>query len=93
MFAGFVYVLTMFVKKQVSAFGIVLLGYVGVDTLEQMIYVNLPTDTHVWEWSPYGFFRGLGAEKSGWIIAGEILFFLLIQFMIIAKHEKSYEIF
>ena len=88
--ANFVFVCTMYVKNQFLSFGIVLLVYVGAEAIKNILFVgNLKAQ----EISVYGFLRGSGYVRNGWIILGEGLFFLLIQLILVEKQVNTYEIY
>ena len=88
--ANFVFVCTMYVKNQFISFGIVLLVYVGAEAIKNILFVgNLKAQ----EISVYGFLRGSGYVRNGWIILGEGLLFLLIQLVLVEKQVRTYEIY
>ena len=76
--------------EAVFSFGIVLLVYVGAEAIKNILFVgNLKAQ----EISVYGFLRGSGYVRNGWIILGEGLLFLLIQLVLVEKQVKTYEIY
>ena len=77
-------------KSSIISFGIVLLVYVGAEAIKNILFVgNLKAQ----EISVYGFLRGSGYVRNGWIILGEGLLFLLIQLVLVEKQVRTYEIY
>ena len=90
LFAGFVFICTLYVKNEFVSYGIVLLLYVGVEVIKNILFLG---NLKALEISAYGFLRGSGYVRNGWIILCEGLLFLIIQIGLVEKQVKSYEIY
>ncbi|MDO4274065.1 MAG: hypothetical protein Q4D16_10370 [Eubacteriales bacterium] len=93
LFACSVYVLSMYIKKQLVFFGGVMFAYLGCDVVRGGLRQWFPQFNIPYEFSPLGFLRGSGYRRNGYMILGIALMILLLQCAFIVKRSKRYEIY
>lgn len=92
-FSGAVFVLSLYIKKQFSIFGIVMFVYLAIDVIRGRLNLWFPQSPIAYEFSPYGFLRISGFQRNAYLIFGIAIVLFCIQCIALIRRGRKYEIY